>query len=395
MIKETQVKVNDVIFKEDVYPRFNVDNGAINRYRTALNQLPPIVISKNYILIDGYHRLTAHKLESVEKIKAIILDIEDDESIFLESLKRNSAHGKQLSLEEKRENAIRLYKTNGKHRTNQEEIANILSVSQKTVNNWLRTIIMAEKEVVSSEILRQYLNCRTQEEIAENIGISQRTVGRKLESIFSQNGKGNKMSITPSNIQYTDFWEIERDKQRKYPRETPIDILENIIYYYSPEPKFEPTLKLGKVIDISAGAGDMKEACDRLYRKCLLYDETPIKAGIEKHILTEPFPEIARNSDLVFLNLYGEDMNHRGELIQNIYEILTVGGKVAVLSNLVKLLNSGFHHRITEKGFKHIGMVAAPLNTIQFSEEEEEEAVKKKEPIETLREVFVFRKVIK
>ena len=78
-----KIKIVDVRFIKELYPRFELDNYTVNQYRQSIDQLPPILISKNNILIDGYHRIQAHKLEELDEIDADVFDSEDDKEILL------------------------------------------------------------------------------------------------------------------------------------------------------------------------------------------------------------------------------------------------------------------------------------------------------------------------
>lgn len=420
-----EVGVDDVVFKKELYPRFELNGETVNKYRLAINFLPPIIISKNKILVDGYHRLVAHKLEKADRIKAVVLDIEEEGDILLESIKRNSTHGKQLSFKEKKENARKLYKLNGKHRITQEEIANILSVSQPSVTGWLKDLITTEKEAEDTKILELYLNCQTQEEIAEKLGISQRGVGKRLKSIFRIFIKDSKSSITPSNIQHYNQWQVFSldNSQLKYPGQTPVDIIDNLIYYYSPEPVLEPKLQLGKVVDPMAGSGVVSEACKRMYRQYLMYDINPVREDvtIERNNILEGLPEKARGADLVFFDppyfsLMGDDYpeneftesyeSFRGAIdisLKNINKILKVHGNLAIIMKpLNEKMVGGRWFDTTfdiiqlakKKDFELIKRISVPLSTQQFSASDVARAAELKVMLNTLRDITIFKKVL-
>jgi len=52
-----KVKIEGIKIAKTLYPRFGLDNVTLNLYILNLDTLPPILVNKNYTLIDGYHRL--------------------------------------------------------------------------------------------------------------------------------------------------------------------------------------------------------------------------------------------------------------------------------------------------------------------------------------------------
>lgn len=115
-----RVRVGDVKLVEEFYPRRGIDNETVNLYVLNLDALPPILVIRNLTLIDGYHRLTAHRVAGREEIDIEVLDVPEDK-ILLEAAKRNSIHGKQLTKREKRSLAVKLYERD----LTQEEIAEV------------------------------------------------------------------------------------------------------------------------------------------------------------------------------------------------------------------------------------------------------------------------------
>jgi hypothetical protein len=58
------------------------------RYRDALERLPPIMVARGGILADGYHRWQAHVLDGREIIKAIDLGDLSQPELVRESIER-------------------------------------------------------------------------------------------------------------------------------------------------------------------------------------------------------------------------------------------------------------------------------------------------------------------
>ena len=58
-----EIKVCDVVFREDLYPRIETSAVTVQKYAEDLEVLPPIKVNQHNELIDGWHRWTAHGLE--------------------------------------------------------------------------------------------------------------------------------------------------------------------------------------------------------------------------------------------------------------------------------------------------------------------------------------------
>lgn len=166
------VPINSVVFDKSLYPRDNFDNELVNTYRTSIELLPPIKITENHILIDGYHRLLAHRLEKKEEIEAEIFLITSPQEILLAAIQLNATHGKQLTKEEKQRWARELYKAG----IDEATILQVLSIKKSSFYTWTEKERKIEKEERDKEIIELYLTCYTQEEIAEKLGIDQKTV---------------------------------------------------------------------------------------------------------------------------------------------------------------------------------------------------------------------------
>lgn len=97
------IKVGDLKIDMATYPRQCVDNGHVFAMIEAIKvgvKLPPIVIEVDTLrVVDGVHRVTALKeydghgaeIECIEKTYV------DDREFFLDCLKYNSSHGKNLT----------------------------------------------------------------------------------------------------------------------------------------------------------------------------------------------------------------------------------------------------------------------------------------------------------
>ena len=63
------MEIDKITIREDLYPRKKIDEQKVKEYSENLDKLPPIVINQDKILIDGKHRVLAHKLAGKNEIE--------------------------------------------------------------------------------------------------------------------------------------------------------------------------------------------------------------------------------------------------------------------------------------------------------------------------------------
>ena len=95
-------------------PRFGVDDVLVREYRQALYskcEFPPITVVKNadgkVVLLDGRHRLEAHKLADRTEINVTLAAIKKDRWFYY-AVKINAAHGRRLTDDERARAVFRL-----------------------------------------------------------------------------------------------------------------------------------------------------------------------------------------------------------------------------------------------------------------------------------------------
>src|SRR5579871_2969984 len=148
--------------------------------------LPPIEINQHKELIDGWHRWTAHKKAEVENIPAIVTETASDANLLELAIERNSSHGLQLSQDDKRDMARKIYHATAdrEREEKKKQLAKILSVSERTVRDWLSRIDKDSKEARDKRIFEMWLACFTQGEISERENIPQQTVADFSEGFY-------------------------------------------------------------------------------------------------------------------------------------------------------------------------------------------------------------------
>lgn len=290
--KLVEIPTDEVIFREDLYPRFETDQALIEKYANSIEYLPPIFISPNNILIDGYHRWKAHQLAKKEKIKAYVIPTKSEAEIEVLAYKYNSTHGKQLSNAEKKafaQKKIGLLSV--------KEIAEILSVDERTIRRWTETQRKALEEERKRKVLELYLKAwNTQEKIAEELGIPRRTVSDILER-FGENGQMSEFA-KDFNLYLYNIWKLgKKDQETEHFGVFPLVYMLNLLYYH--------TELFDVVFDPFAGSGTTVDACKKLLRRYYCSDRI-VKPGREKDIkewdITNGLPPDLPKPDLAFLD---------------------------------------------------------------------------------------------
>jgi len=280
--KIREIKIDDVQFIKDVYPRRDYNRETVNKYRMNVDNLPPIDVTKDgLILVDGYHRIIAHRLEKRDVINANLLDI-NKENILWEATKRNSRHGQQLETSEKSKLA-KIFYNNGHNKL--DEIAVTLAVSKRSIEKWTRELRDKEDDERNQQILELYLQCKTQQEIADEIHNDQGLISKILKNM--QNRIFTEIhNSPPDSLQIENLWNFSRCDNRygtpKYPGRMPGQIVENLLWYYT-----EP---FDIVVDPMVGGGTTIDVCKEMYRRCIAYDIKPLNHKIQKNNILKGIP---------------------------------------------------------------------------------------------------------
>jgi len=76
-----EIEISQIQFREDLYPRFEANQAAIQKYSNSLEFLPPIKVNQNGILIDGFHRWKAHQMADQQTINAEIVETNSEKEL--------------------------------------------------------------------------------------------------------------------------------------------------------------------------------------------------------------------------------------------------------------------------------------------------------------------------
>jgi hypothetical protein len=299
------IAVADVVFREDLYPRIETSATTVQKYAEDLSVLPPIEVNQHSELIDGWHRWTAHKKANVESITVKVTETASDAEFLELAIERNAAHGLQLSQEDKRSMARTIYNvTPEKDRdAKKKQLAKILSVSERTVREWLSRIDKDSNEARDRRICDMWMACYTGAEIAEVSAVSEKEVSRTV-SDFSANLPNSQK---PAAEHATDFdppiyniWkQQEKSSGASHFGNSEVRWVDNLLYLY--------TSPFDIVVDPFAGGGSTIDICKKRFRRYYVSDRKPIverEKEIRLHDLTDGLPKPPNWKDvkLVYLD---------------------------------------------------------------------------------------------
>lgn len=290
------LRTSEVEFVKELYPRLREDEAAIERYRAAIDRLPPIAVARGRILVDGFHRWQAHRREGVENIEAEDLGNLADAEILRESIERNAAHGQQLSARDKQRLAGQLWLTLG-HLPSSErytDLTSLLSVSERTIQAWTKDARRVEKDEQKARAWDLWLDCKSEHEIAEEIGTPRTTVQTWLD----EKRDSADFVKAPESRQHFDLWSFQNASgDSGYFGRMPPQVVENLLWLYT-----EPG---GTVVDLFAGGGTTIDVAKAMGRRVWASDRKPSTPTlpIHEYDATRGWPEAApRKADFVLLD---------------------------------------------------------------------------------------------
>lgn len=101
------VKISDLVFDQEIYPRIRDQWQTAWRYAQSMkagSEFPRILVGAfedKLFIVDGVHRVNAKKLLKEEYIEANVKKYESKNDMFVDAVKCNIVHGRQLSSQER------------------------------------------------------------------------------------------------------------------------------------------------------------------------------------------------------------------------------------------------------------------------------------------------------
>lgn len=284
-----KININNVVYRDDLYPRFEANQALIQKYANSIEHLPPIKINQNNILIDGYHRWKAHQLDGKSEIEVEVIQTVSEKELKRMAYQLNSNHGLQLSNDEKRKYAIEMI-----GEMSVQSLADVLSVGESTIKRWTETQRKALEEDRNRKIVELYLRAQyTQEIIGETFGVDKATISRLLQN--AQMGE-MQQDFTPPLY---NIWNLQKQDNAtdSHFGSFPLYFMKSLLYYH--------TQPWNVIFDPFAGGGTTVDACKEMLRRYYCTDRI-VKPGREKdiqqHDIKNGLPDGLPKPDLVFLD---------------------------------------------------------------------------------------------
>lgn len=301
------MKVADVVYREDLYPRIETCAVTVQKYAADLDVLPPIQVNQHGELIDGWHRWTAHKKNEVEEIRADVIETKSDAHLLELAIEANATHGLQLSQADKKDMARRIYHvTPEKERdAKKKQLAKILSVSERTIRDWLSRIDKDSREARNQRIFDLWLACNSTDEIAETCNVDKAQVSRICCEAadlpkLNKSDQSAAEHVTAFEPPLYNLWkQQERTPGVMHFGYSDVRWVDNLMYLY--------TKPFDVVVDPFAGSGSTIDICKKRFRRYFVSDRKPIVERlkeIRQHDLTDGLPKPPQWKDvrLVYLD---------------------------------------------------------------------------------------------
>lgn len=178
----SELAVADVVFDRDIYPRAEWSQSTVNRYAEAItggDEFPPIVLEKGTNrLLDGMHRLQAHKQALRNEISVVWQDVPEDVPAKLFAASLSARHGDRISGEELRAIAREIAESNPDY--DLKTIARYASVTRQTVSKWVGDIVEHRLEVRKVKALLLARAGWSVRQITDHLGVSKSQVSRDV-----------------------------------------------------------------------------------------------------------------------------------------------------------------------------------------------------------------------
>jgi hypothetical protein len=289
----SELPATAIRFVKELYPRLKQDDAAIERYRAALDRLPPIVVARDGVLVDGFHRWQAHLAEGSASLEVENLGNLTDAEILKESVRRNASHGRQLDTRDKRRMADLLYRQGTREL---DELVELLSITPKTAAEYVRDAKRDEKAEKRERVVDLWLGCWGQQHIADEVGVSLGTVNNWL-SDFQSIGE---LKEPPESRQHFDIWQFGSDGgDNGHFGKMPRQVVENLLWLWTEPGQI--------VVDPFAGGGTTIDVAKEMGRRVWASDLHPstrrVQQDIHAHDITQGWPTAAPvRADLILLD---------------------------------------------------------------------------------------------
>lgn len=339
------IAIDDVVWDPSIYPRAKWSTGTIDRYADALeagDEFPPLAVEAGTLrLLDGKHRLEAHRKADRAEVSVVEVPVPDGMSARYFAATLSARHGDRMSNGDLK--ALARVEFEADPAVNVSEWGRRLGVARQTVQGWVGDIVNRGLEERRSKVDRLTRLGWTQADIAALLNVSRTTVTGDVKSaesgvsdIRDLVAKGvphsevarrfnmpdqlvwaasldglsdeSRMQALGIKVQPYDVWQFPACHDLMgdaHPGRIPGEIVCHALWYW--------TRPGDLVVDPMAGSGTTLDACLLMGRRGHGYDidARHERADIEAHDVADGWPETAGKADLVFWDPpYFDKMDH-------------------------------------------------------------------------------------
>jgi transposase len=179
-----ELKVDSIHIPWELFPRVvtGMVEEKVKEYADMIEsgvEFDPILVwdkgNGEYWVVDGVHRLEAHKRAGRSTIKAELISCKDEIDCQIKAIQANLKHGLSIKKEEKISLVQKFYYHRG---ISVEELSKIFGVSERTIYRWVESVMKQKKEDLKEQFLKLRAQGLTQEAIAKMLGVGQATISR-------------------------------------------------------------------------------------------------------------------------------------------------------------------------------------------------------------------------
>lgn len=178
----TDIAITDVVLDDAIYPRTAWSQPTVDRYAEALaadEVFPPIVVeAKTNRLLDGMHRLRAHRAAGRESIAVDHHEIPAGVPAKLYAASLSARNGDRIVADDMRQIAREIATANPDFSV--VIIAKHLGVTRQTVGKWVGDIAERRQDIRRVRSLLLTRAGWSQQRVAEHLGVGQKTVSRDV-----------------------------------------------------------------------------------------------------------------------------------------------------------------------------------------------------------------------
>lgn len=329
------IPIDLVKWDPSIYPRQKWNTATIDRYVDALeagDEFPPLVLEDGTNrLLDGKHRLEAHKKAERTDVLVTWHMVPDGMSAKRYAAKLSARHGDRMSNGDLKQLALEECEADPKN-FDVKAFVKEMGVAERTVYDWVGHILSREREERQSKVLRLSMLGWTQQEIADLLDVSQPLVSTDIRNCDSaktnirQLSEGRterheiarRFNLPPTlveaitldgkddaerlkklgiKVQPYDVWQFPGCHDLMgdaHPGRIPGELVAHVLYFFT---------KPGDlVIDPMAGSGTTLDACLLMGRKARSYDidHRHDRVDVEQYDLSSGWPEAVSKASLIF-----------------------------------------------------------------------------------------------